>query len=242
MNLTLYRGDKFFNKKTEPGIYRGNGLTSKAFYGKSDPAYISKEGFKETIKMHVNPISIRDQAIYDVTAYLSFTENIDRALFWAGDKGIQLTEVGDDYTETRYVFTAIILKADLIPLADSIYEFRFACNTKLKKANAPDPLGINSYVLQYNTCPLCNGVAKVHSIILVDTVNFLERYKHTTEYDGAYYNAMEDSEWLLLPNDPLGSYQSARIPRSDFWTAKHYRLVSEPPRDSYLKQELGIVI
>ncbi len=241
MNLTLFRGDKIFNDKTQPGLYRGNGLTSKAFFGNGDPGYIDKQGFEETIRIHVNPLSIKDRQVYDISAYLSFSTMKDRAVYWGSDKTMNLSEVHEDYTETRYIFTATIPKAELIHLADAFYEVKYNCNRFLKKSNGPDP-GFITASLQSNVCPHCVNGYQRHSLILIDTVSFLEKHKHLVNYDGAYKNACEDNEWLLLPNDPMGpsgKFQSARIQRADFWSAKHYRLTTEAPRDLYKYGELG---
>jgi len=242
MNLILYRGDTIYNKRTQPGIYRGNGLTSKAFFGGSDPAYIQKIGLLDTIRIHINPVGIAHKHIYDTSAYLSFSENINRALYWASNKKADLLEeVKDDYTETRYIFTAIIPRLDLVPLSNAIYEYRFACNTNLKTSNAPDP-GFITWSLRYNKCSICQGNEKNHSILLIDTVNFLETHRHLSTFDGAYGNAVEDSEWLLLSNDPLEKFQSARIQRANFWSVNHYRLKTEQPRNPNLFSELGQIV
>jgi hypothetical protein len=241
MELTLYRGDKIDNQLTQPGIYRGNGLTTKAFYGGGDPAYIDKMGLLETIRIHINPKSPTDFLQYNKSGYLSFTTDVNRALFWASDKGNPIDKVTDDYTETRYIFKAVVPTSDMTLIADGIFEYKFSCNTNLKTANAPDP-GFVTWSYRQNICHICRGQDKTHSLILIDTVTFLEKHKNMTTYDGAFRNASEDMEWLLLPNDPLGTHTSARIHRADFWKVHHLRLRSELPRDPFLFQELGQII
>lgn len=240
MNFQLFRGDNYLNQETKPGLYRGNGLTSKAFYGNNDPAYIDKKGLLETIRMHVKPIGKQDEAIYNVTGFLSFTKEFDRALEWASGLKAGLIAVADDYTETRYVFTATFHEPELLEIGDGIYEFKYSCNRTLKKADNPDFL--TTYALQHNICELCRNQEKAHSLILIDTVRFLARYKNLGKYEAAYSNASRDSEWLLLPNDLLGQqFKSARIQRADFWSAKHYRLSNEMPRDSMYFIKFGIL-
>ncbi len=241
MNLQLFRGDNYLNTATIPGIYKGNGLTSKAFFGAGDPAYIDKIGLLETMRMHIKPSGKVETSVYDATAYLSFTEDKNKALEWASGKLPGLIKVPDDYMETRYVFTFDMPDIDILPVAENIYEYRFACNRLLKRSNVPDPLGITSYALQYNVCPLCNNTNKVHSIFLVDTVSFLKQHIHLARYEGAYNNACRDKEWLVLPNDPLVQFRSSRIQRADFWTATHYRLSTEQPRDPQYFSKLGIL-
>lgn len=241
MVFELFRGDNYLNDKTNPGIYRGNGLTSKAFWGNDDPAYINKNGLLETIRQHITPHSKQDYAAYDVTGFLSFSEDKQKALEWASGKKSGLIEVSDDYHETRYVFTVSFNEDEMTEIHNSIFEFKYACNRHLKKANSPDPHGISSYALQHNVCELCHNKEKEHSLILIDTVKFLEKHKHLSRFEGAHTNASADKEWLLLPNDPLGKFKSARIQRADFWFATHYRLQSEPPRDSTYFSKNGYI-
>jgi len=229
MNLVLFRGDNFLNKRTNPGLYRGNGLTSKAF-GKSNPADIMKKGLLEAIRIHINPTGL-ERPLYDLTGYLSFSEDKNRAYSWAGGNISNMIAVGNDYTETRYIFTVTIPMLKLKKVADSIYEYRFPCNNKLVAGNSFDPYNMISIAVQNTVCHICHNVDDSHSILLVDTVSFLNRQKHIPNYTEAYDNSLRDREWLLWPNDPLGSQHSARIQRADFWSAEHYRLLTEPPRD-----------
>jgi hypothetical protein len=240
MVLQLFRGENIANS-TKPGLYRGDGLRSKAFGAGGDPAYINKAGLLETIRMHVNPSNAKDFSIYGLTEYLSFSESMDNAYHWAmGPTADVLDKCIVAYGETRYVFCIAVERSDLIEITDGVFEYRFRCNPMLKAANSPDP--ILTAILQNTGCPVCDGTRNTHSIIFVDTVCFLERHKHLAMYEGAYNNAIRDNEWLLLPNDPLGQFKEARIPRADFWSAIHYIAMKDGSRDPETFAMMGTII
>lgn len=238
MNLTLFRGDSILNRRTEPGLYRGNGLRSKAF-GKANPMNIMKNGLLEAIRIHVNHTGAFEEALYNLTGYLSFSQDKGRAFVWAGGDAVNMISVGNDYTETRYIFDVNILLSDLREVADSVFEYLYPCNTKLVAGNSSDPLNVLSAAMQNTVCHVCNNTEKVHSLLLIDAVGFLRKHRGMANYRDAYDNSVRDREWLLWPNDSLGSQQSARIPRANFWSAEHYRLSTEAPRDPKLFSQLG---
>lgn len=228
--MKLYRGDNICNKLTEPRLYRFDGLRTKAF-GKGDPAYIEKKGLLETIRQHINPDpnSIEDKSLYDTTPFISFSSKTIRAFYWLTDKNkFKVDECLVDFSETRYLFEINIPDNELINVGNGIYSFKFLCNPKLKTANSPDPIFSSALPLMYGVidCPICEKKYKVHEIILIDVVTFLQKFKEMEKFKGAYELAEEDGEWLLLPFDRMPDKSGSRfnrIPRADFWKVKHFK-------------------
>ena len=236
--MKLYRGDFIDNDLTVPGRFRSEGLTTKTFV-KGDPAYIEKNGLEKSIRQHVSPKSQSDKAYYNLTDFLSFSGDRKRGLYWASDRDtLTLTPSAEDYHETRYLITAEIAEEELIPVPgdDSIFIYNYQCNPQLKMPNSPafmDAFGQNR-----NGCGVCNLKGKFHSILLINSANYLKQYKEHQNFQQALDYAIADNEWLLLPNDPMGIHRSARIHRADFWSVELFNADGEV-RDPYKYQMLG---
>lgn len=235
MMLNLYRGDSFFNKKSNPGMYRSEGLTSSALGAGGDPKNIERLSLLETVKRHIDHLKCYENDYYKITDYISFSECEETAKLWASDlKPDDLIDCLTPYQETRYVFNLQIPEAELISISKGVWEFNYACNKDLKSSNIDNE--IESFVLRYNTCPLCGSVKKIHNIILVKPSLFMSDVSGEINYKRAITLGEKNTEWLILPNDSIGNnFRSTRIQRANFWTANHYILRNESRSDVDLK-------
>ena len=220
--MQLFRGDKIFNHLTKPGLYRNNGLRSKAFGCGSNPENIEIKGLLETIRCHVNPIFREDRNYYDVTDYLSFSESYERALYWCKDRNSLELNSSNDYQETRYIFTLNIDDNYLEILDRGVFIYSFNCNPQLKTSDSDNIINKAVFQSKYATeiCPICSNYNKLHKILLINSYEYLLNHGNHSKYDGAIQFAKQDNEWLVLPYDPLGKHRSTRIPRADFWSAE----------------------
>ena len=234
--MKLFRGDNKFNQFTRPDLYRYDGLRSKAFGSGSDPAYLDKNGLIESLRQHIRPLkdSYHDNSFYEKTEFISFSEDIERSIFWLTDKnGLKLKELEEPYSETRYLFTIDIPDNELIQRSYGIYSYRFNCNFKLKTSNTPSLLLQATEHLMYGTndCELCHGKWKTHEIVLINAVEYLQ-LGGSEKFSGALEYAKNDKEWLVLPFDAMeeGGFKYARIPRANFWTVKHFTTIEDITR------------
>lgn len=227
--MKLYRGDKIYNEKTKPYLYRNNGLRTKAFGSGCNPENIEIQGLLESIRKHVKPEADSDKNYYDVTDFLSFSESRERALFWCSDMGSLLLDKADNYSETRYLFEMSLNKNELVSHGKGIYSFSFCCNPRLKCSDSGrEPhLSFFQHLHSEETCTVCKNQYKNHRILLVNSYEYLGEFKTHSKYDGAIDFAKNDNEWLVLPLDPMGIHRSARIPRADLWTVEHFKVTSE---------------
>ncbi len=236
--MELFRGDKIHNSKTKPGLYRNNGLRSKAFGSGTNPANIEIIGLLETIRKHIKPKGI-DSQYYDVTDYLSFSKNQERAYYWCSDMGTINLEQCKEYEETRYMFK-MTLEDDLIQEhGNGIYQYFYACNPKLQTSdsNSEHKLILDS-IFSSKDCPQCKNEDRNHSMLLINSYEYLKNHVDHEKYDGAIRFAHQDEEWLVLPYDNFENtnFRKARIPRADFWTVEHFKVVGEsrPNMEEYL--------
>jgi hypothetical protein len=226
--MKLFRGDYICNKLTEPGLYRSEGLRTKTF-GKGDPVYIEKNGLLESLRQHIKPLNRSDIAYFNVTDFLSFTTERSRAEYWATNKNeCTLAPCYNDYTETHYIFQIEIDQKKLIHQSPGVYLYCYHCNPELKRPNSSNPI---EEAIISKVCPLCRGIEIVHSFFLIHSEEYLKNNSKDEKFEGALEYAIADNEWLVLPNDPLGNFRSARIPRAVFWKAEHYT-VNGQERDS----------
>jgi len=81
---------------------------------------------------------------------------------------------------------------------------------------------------QFIKCNICFQYPDYnHILLLIDAVKYLS----TLEFQDsgiiqAYENAKQDSEWLLMPFDPMldGVGYQSRIPLADFWNdVEHFQ-------------------
>lgn len=234
--MKLYRGDNIYNKLTEPGLYRNNGLRSKAFGGGSDPTNIKLIRFRESIRKHIKWENDLDKEFYDVSDYLSFSEDLERAIFWCRNKDTLTIKNTESYKETRYIFTLNMDDSSLREFGNGIFSYSFMCNPSLKSSDSGiEPhLSTFSYVCNEETCMICNNKLNEHKILLINSFDYLRKCTSPMDickYRKAIECAEEDKEWLILPLDPIKKYRSCRIPRADFWTAEHYKAIGEKRPD-----------
>jgi hypothetical protein len=239
--MKLYRGDFVHNILTSPGRFRCDGITAKSF-GKGDPKYIEKNSLLKAIQQHIDPKTKEDKRYYNVTDFLSFSTNFERAQYWATNKNtLILNPCDEEYLETRYLFTLNINEQELQPLSTTqgIYKYNYQCNPNLKKSNSPNP--IENAIIRRDSCEVCNLNGKLHSIILIDTVKYLTQFPNAQNCQGALSLAKIDEEWLILPNDPMRNGRSSRIHRAEFWNVELFNVVGEQ-RDPYEFQILGQIL
>lgn len=227
--MKLYRGDNIFNDKTEPFLYRNNGLLSKAFGSECNPANIELQGLLESIRKHVKPENISDKNYYDITDFLSFSESRERALFWCSDMERLILQNVDNYQETRYLFVMYFDNCNVKSLGNGIYTFNFYCNPSLKTSDSGKETHLTflKHLHREEICPICRNQIKNHRILLINSFEYLKENAHHSKYNGAIEFAEKDKEWLILPFDPLRIHRSVRIPRADFWVAEHFKGIGE---------------
>jgi len=235
--MKLYRGDKIFNKKTNPGIYRNNGIRSKAFGSGASPENIELQGMLQSIRRHVKPSAKEDIQYYDVTDFISFSENEERAKYWCSDRDTLILTECRDFNETRYIFAMDIPNSELEGHGKGIYSFRYKCNPVLKGSDVDNP--VNEAVIKFaagnEKCPHCFLPEHYHLLILINSFEYLISYPEHERIKGAIEFAKADEEWLLLPCDKIGIHRTTRIPRADFWNVKLFTVSGESrPEMNYL--------
>jgi hypothetical protein len=228
--LELYRGDSLYNLRSRPGLYRTDGITSAAMGAGGDPRNIENISPLQTVKRHIDHTLKLEKDYYQITDYISFTDREETARKWAaGNSDEPLIDCRDPYLETRYLFKMHIAQPDLEPMAEGVWLYRFACNPRKKTSNVPgSPMG---QLLAQKPCPMCLGIQRNHSLILIDTLGFSPLAKG--DFKRANRLADNNKEWLVLPNDPLSSssHRCTRIQPADFWTVERFTLASDEPRD-----------
>lgn len=223
--MILFRGDNIYNKRTEPYLYRCDGLRTKAFNGNQDPRNIEIIGLSKTIINHINPTDKYGKMYYDATDFLSFSESRSKALEWCSDKNTIVLETADDYEETRYLFILNINEAEIKAIGDGLYTYSYNCNPTLKRTNSNNPIHEAALIpqLQSQICPMCENKHKLHHIILINIVEYLNFYPDHVGCKEAILNSTENKEWLIFPYDYEGNFRSTRIPRADFWNVELFR-------------------
>lgn len=238
--MQLFRGDKIYNIDTCPGIYRGNGLRSKAFGSGCQPNNIELIGLIESIRKHIKQIDKLDSDYYDVTDFLSFSREKERGLYWCRDRDRLVIESADEYEETRYLFTFNLNDKLLSQIGNGIYLYNYKCNLDLIKPDKKDNdilLHIHKYISKNDTCHICENKYDNHRLILIDSYEYLKNNAKDAKYKGAIEYAKIDDEWLVLPFDMYGKFRSSRIQRADFWFAEHFKVIGEiRPEINYLNK------
>ena len=245
--LSLYRGDSFYNSKTNPGWYRSNGITSSALGAGGDPMNIEKITVLTTIKRHIEHKKKLEKEYFKISDYLSFSESEERAKQWASGHAVEmLIPSKDKFFETRYVFKLQIDFNDLKEVSNGVFEYRFVCNTLLRTSSAltepPELSFAIDYALQHASCQVCNSSRSDHLITLICPRMLLEDLVGDNEFVRAYEFTKNDKEWLVLPNDFIDSrFRSTMIPPANFWTVDNYNLMGEEPRNPYIDHIQKIV-
>ncbi|WP_431199619.1 hypothetical protein ACQ86K_01125 [Mucilaginibacter sp. P19] len=158
---------------------------------------------------------------YDTTDFISFSEDRGRALYWLSQRGkLSLHPTTTNYQETHYLFTLDIDLKTAVDFGDGIYFYSYECNPVLKEPNAPDVMSIlEAQLVRSVGCEVCQNGAIKHSLILVNSEQYLTSQNSDQSLDGAIQFARNDKEWLILPADPMSpDFFHARIPRSNIWT------------------------
>jgi len=219
--LKLYRGDRILNTKTEPSLYRSNGLLSVAFGSGANSDNIENNGIIQCVKYHVSHPSKMKKAYYKVSDFLSFTESYERAKYWSSERGKLMMFPTIDYNETRYIFEMDIDSSRMNKLEDGIYSFKYICNLQLRRSDTDNIIqnSVFEFINGDSICPLCKNKELNHNLILIDSYEFLmSNIRHNVTQKEIDY-ARNDKEWLVLPNDleVRTGKRLTRIPRADFW-------------------------
>lgn len=208
-----------------PGRFRFDGLHAKSF-GHGDPAYIRRQSLIRTVCKHISHPSRADKAYYDVSDFISFSKDKNRALYWLTDKGTRsIHPCKVAYTETRYLFTMSIPQHELVSECEGIYSFSFYCDPHLREPNADTSM--DWALIGMVNCPCVQSGIR-HKIVLIDAVQFLNAHHNAATSGDAKVLATEDQEWLVIPNDPSRPFgRSSRIQRACFWSAKLFNADGE---------------
>jgi hypothetical protein len=231
--MILFRGDKIYNNYTQPYLYRCNGLRSKAFNGNQDPRNIERIGLFRTIINHIKPTNEDGKIYYDATDFLSFSESRTKALEWCSDKNTVILESANEYEETRYLFVLNINKTDIYAIGNGLYQYSYNCNPTLKLTDSNNPIHKAALIPRFQSeiCTMCENKQKLHRIILINTVEYLNHFPEQAGAKEAIQNSIDDKEWLILPYDYKGDSRLTRIPRADFWKVELFKGVGEDRPD-----------
>ncbi|MDB5124828.1 MAG: hypothetical protein JWP94_2957 [Mucilaginibacter sp.] len=219
--LQLYRSDQR-GRKTVPEKFNTFGIASKQLNSGDDPEPFKKYGWIRTITAHIHVKAPCEQFIYDTTHYLSFTTDKAQAMVYlAGSAKRSFVHCNRDEAEA-YLFTLNINPTEMSLLQKGVYRYTFFCNYLRREA---DPK-FSGFLQSLISCDICsNYPGYTHQLLLIDASTYLEDL--STEYPEAYANANRDSEWLVMPADPVigpnaKGFQS-RIPIADFWNVSFFR-------------------
>ena len=246
--IMLYRGDTILNQ-TMPERYRSCGIISKMING-GNPAYVQRNGLVKSIQAHINPLTEAERIFLSKSKFISFSEEKFIAKKHCLYDKVQNKYLSDelieceDYHETRYVFSLDI--SEWLPLSpeEGIFLLEYNCNPARRKSD-----GLNEDVIEFQVesewyqCEVCKRNEK-HKMYIVDCVKFLECHKKYCLNEGAFLNAKEDKEWLVLPRDFHKDLRgcSSMIPVSNIWKAELYFLKSKGMRNSYQFTIQGTII
>ena len=235
----LYRGDSQ-SQESKAQHYRSAGLLTKVING-GNPAYIEQNGLLESVRAHVKAQSESESFFQKRSQFLSFSSQESRAMFYASSGHPNELVSSEDNSETRYIFTIDTTNIVSIKPRKGLHFLEYSCDNSLIRSdgNEMETPGIDPLASLYgafgsNLCEGCDNRRLKHRLLLIDVVAFLNAVPSAERYKGALTNAQQDHEWLIMPSDyiPRLFGDSARIPRSQIWSARHYRLRSESPRDA----------
>ena len=200
----LFRGDKKGNGVLSEN-YLHEGLFTKLI-NKGDPAYISKVGLLEAIRIHIAPKTVTDEVLWSQSSFSSFSESLERALHFAADGEPNDLILGNEGRgdKQRYLFTLDI---------------------SARKATSHKGIFSLAYYCDLIRCEYCVPEKKEHHLLLIDVVTYLSENESFARNQDALKNARRDSEWLLLPIDYIPSLSSgyaARLVPSGIWYGEEY--------------------
>jgi len=209
-----------------PEKYYTDGLLTKQVNSGDDPEPHIKYGWLRTVLNHIHADTPESEFIYETTAFLSFTSDKDRAFYFLTEANSKNWSTSDKKDGNAFIFTLHIPMKDLKELSTGVYLLKYKCNydrTRTDKkflANIPIPVN----------CSLCSQLPDYeHEMLVINAPEYLFQFKD--EYLIEYSSAVKDSEWLLLPKDPLfdgntgivsKGWQS-RIHIADFWSVDFFK-------------------
>lgn len=225
----LYRGDKYGNP-TLPEMHYKDGLHSKLIQS-GNPAYINKNGIYKSINSHIAPQKEDEVSFYKTSHFLSFSESIEIAKFYAADKKPHEMIETSKYRERRYLFTFNLEETKIEQNSEFVFTINFKCNRQLIEPLSFDTLELLG--LRKSKCKYCELNDLFHTLLVLDVVSILKAHPDFKTDNNVLNNAKRDKEWLVLPYDyksELYGY-SSKIPRADFWSIQYFRLSTERERD-----------
>jgi hypothetical protein len=204
MSLKLYRGDKKGNI-TKPEYHGSAGLLTKQI-NSGDPAYISKAGLVDALRVHIAPASIPEEDLQSRSHFLSFSADQQCALSFAAD-GRQDNLLPGEGNNQRYLFI-LDIDSRVATQRSGVFFLPYECSLRL--------------------CEHCTPAKQTHHLLLIDVVTFLSANNAYARSGDALHNAGRDSEWLALPIDyiPRLNGYGARIVPSLVWDVEYYFLTS----------------
>ena len=192
-----------------------------------------REGLWKAAQDHIAPFCPTERQFCETSSFLSFTANYEVARRFA--KGPEQRELipCTDYEEQAVIFELNL--AEVIPLAQPhVYGSSYACNYALARPNSRRPEAIRES--QLVRCEFCESGSKPHSLILIDSSNFLAANPAMAARSDALACAKRDDEWLVLPSDYVprlqgdrcqslsptsGTYNCSALPMSDLTCLAH---------------------
>lgn len=219
--MKLYRGDRKGNV-TMPEKYPTDGLLTKQINSGDDPEPHRKYGWLNTIANHIHYSTTTEKFIYDTTQYLSFSTDLPIVMkYLSTGKNLEYEPAVKDEAEA-YLFTLEIEDASLKQIEEGVYTYEYNCNYNRAITDFKFYTSISFFV----RCGICTeNPSYRHQLLLINAKDYLEDKQSL--YPVEYSNARRDSEWLLMPLDPMigvhaQGYQS-RIPIADFWTVAFFK-------------------
>lgn len=217
--ITIYRADTKGNI-TFPERYPSDGLLTKQTDG-GDPLFFKKYGWLKSIKNHIQFDNFEEKQLYDTTAFLSFTDKLsiakDKYLPTKNNYRIEPTtfELAD-----AFLFAFTFNKKVLRQICDGLFLVDFKCNYEKYKRPA-------SIVDSFIKCNICSvNKFYIHKLLLINAPSYLNKLVlKNPEVKAALEFSTEDSEWLIIPLDPMkdGIGFQSRIPVANFWTVEHFK-------------------
>jgi len=222
--IQLFRADRKGNK-TLPERFATDGLLSKQLNG-GDPFFYKNYGWIKVIKNHIEKTSDKESIfLYETTSFLSFSTNekLVRDMYLKGKNNKKYTSSSYNDSEA-YIFLASFDFERLQMLSDGIYYYDYRCNYDRFKENIISPL--NGSI----GCNICeHNPDYKHRLLIINAITFLSNLvMQSDEFLTAYENAKRDSEWLLMPLDPMRDgigYQS-RIAVANFWNVEYFKYLT----------------
>ncbi|MFA6335278.1 MAG: hypothetical protein WCX48_06950 [Bacteroidales bacterium] len=219
--LNLFRADRKGNK-TMPERFATDGLLSKQLNG-GNPLFYQKYGWVKAIKNHIDVTKENESIfLYETSTFLSFSVNkqLVKNVYLKGKNDRTVHRSSFNESEA-YIFSTSFNFEKLLNLNDGIYYYDYRCDYNRFREYIFLPL-IGSI-----GCNICKQNPNyIHQLLIINASVFLSKLaKNSNEYQTAFENTKRDSEWLLIPLDPMQDgigYQS-RIPVADFWNVEFYK-------------------